>query len=98
MTAQLLEAGYETTFEPKAVSWTVAPDTLRGFIAQRRRWDNSTLVNQIDLIFADKQVFYSYKTSSHNPSLFSVKRAGACLFEYVVGMVLNLVAILAIIY
>jgi cellulose synthase/poly-beta-1,6-N-acetylglucosamine synthase-like glycosyltransferase len=34
LTAQLLEAGYGTTFEPKALSSTVAPDTLKGFIAQ----------------------------------------------------------------
>lgn len=59
LTAQLLEAGYGTSFEPKALSSTVAPDTLRGFIAQRRRWDNSTLVNQIDLIFASKKSVFS---------------------------------------
>ena len=34
LTAQLLEAGYGTTFEPRALSSTVAPDTLKGFIAQ----------------------------------------------------------------
>jgi len=34
LTAQLLEAGYTTSFEPKALSSTVAPDTLKGFIAQ----------------------------------------------------------------
>lgn len=59
LTAQLLEAGYGTSFEPKALSSTVAPDSLKGFIAQRRRWDNSTLVNQIDLIFADKKSVFS---------------------------------------
>ena len=88
LTAQLLEAGYGTSFEPKALSSTIAPDTLEGFIAQvylfsssfffwfpfffalihfrdandllqRRRWDNSTLVNQIDLIFANKQSVFS---------------------------------------
>ena len=88
LTAQLLEAGYGTSFEPKALSSTIAPDTLEGFIAQvylfsssfffwfpfffalihfrdandllqRRRWDNSTLVNQIDLIFAYKQSVFS---------------------------------------
>jgi cellulose synthase/poly-beta-1,6-N-acetylglucosamine synthase-like glycosyltransferase len=54
-----IKIGYGTSFEPKALSWTVAPDTLRGFIAQRRRWDNSTLVNQIDLIFAAKESVFS---------------------------------------
>ncbi len=36
LTAQLLEAGYGTSFEPHALSYTVVPDTLRGFIAQVR--------------------------------------------------------------
>lgn len=59
LTAQLLEAGYGISFEPDALSYTVAPSSLKGFIAQRRRWDNSTLVNQVDLIFADKESVFS---------------------------------------
>lgn len=59
LTAQLLEAGYGTLFEPSALSYTVAPDTLRGFIAQRRRWDNSTVVNQVDLVFAGGDSVFS---------------------------------------
>lgn len=36
LTAQLLEVGYETTFDPRAISSTIVPDSLQGFVAQVR--------------------------------------------------------------
>jgi chitin synthase len=41
---------YKTKFIFRAHAWTIAPDTWKVFLSQRRRWINSTVHNLIELI------------------------------------------------
>lgn len=41
---------YKTKYIFRAHAWTIAPDTWRVFLSQRRRWINSTVHNLIELI------------------------------------------------
>ena len=38
LTYQLLKRGYKSTYEPQAVGYTVAPQKIRNFYIQRKRW------------------------------------------------------------
>lgn len=38
LTYRLLERGYASTYEPRAVGYTAVPETLRAFMRQRTRW------------------------------------------------------------
>ncbi len=41
---------YKTKYLPTAHCWTIAPDTWKVFLSQRRRWINSTVHNLIELV------------------------------------------------
>ncbi|KAL2159425.1 hypothetical protein VTH06DRAFT_2430 [Thermothelomyces fergusii] len=41
---------YKTKYIPRAHAWTIAPDSWKVFLSQRRRWINSTVHNLMELI------------------------------------------------
>jgi poly-beta-1,6 N-acetyl-D-glucosamine synthase len=43
LTIAAQKAGHEVLFDPTAIAWTEAPDTLRGLVKQRFRWSFGTL-------------------------------------------------------
>ena len=43
LTALLLRAGWRIPYEPSAVAWTEAPQTVRDVVRQRRRWSFGTI-------------------------------------------------------
>ena len=43
LTVALLETGGRITYEPQAIAWTEAPETVRDVLKQRRRWSFGTL-------------------------------------------------------
>jgi cellulose synthase/poly-beta-1,6-N-acetylglucosamine synthase-like glycosyltransferase len=43
LTVTLLRAGWRVTYEPKAVTWTEAPERLSEVVKQRRRWSFGTV-------------------------------------------------------
>lgn len=43
LTTVLLRAGWKIPYEPAAVAWTEAPETIRDALKQRRRWSYGTL-------------------------------------------------------
>jgi peptidoglycan-N-acetylglucosamine deacetylase len=43
LTMAVQKAGYRAVFDPEAVAWTEAPDTLKGLAKQRFRWAFGTL-------------------------------------------------------
>jgi Glycosyltransferases, probably involved in cell wall biogenesis len=47
LTTLLIQAGWDTTYVWRAVARTHVPNSLLGFIKQRRRWINSTIVNMV---------------------------------------------------
>jgi len=42
--------GYQTKYISRAQAWTIAPDSWKVFMSQRRRWINSTVHNLVELI------------------------------------------------
>lgn len=43
LTAMLLRAGWRIPYEPSAIAWTEAPQTVRDVVRQRRRWSFGTI-------------------------------------------------------
>ncbi len=43
LTIALLETGGRITYEPRAVAWTEAPETMKDVLKQRRRWSFGTV-------------------------------------------------------
>lgn len=43
MTLEVVHAGYKALYEPRAISWTSAPETFRALGRQRTRWDRGNL-------------------------------------------------------
>jgi cellulose synthase/poly-beta-1,6-N-acetylglucosamine synthase-like glycosyltransferase/peptidoglycan/xylan/chitin deacetylase (PgdA/CDA1 family)/spore germination protein YaaH len=43
LTIAIQKAGYQAVFDPSAIAWTEAPDTLSGLAKQRFRWSFGTL-------------------------------------------------------
>lgn len=41
LTNLILRRGFKVFFEPRAVVWTVAPDTVKGWVVQQLRWSKS---------------------------------------------------------
>ena len=54
LTTLLLSKGYNTHYAQGAISHTVIPDTLYSFLTQQRRWTQSTLSNNVFLLFNKK--------------------------------------------
>ena len=51
MTTLLIQKGYNTRYVQRAISRTVIPDTFDGYVTQQRRWLQSTISNQVVLLF-----------------------------------------------
>lgn len=64
LTWKLLEKGFSVEFEPKAVSYTCVPKTLKGFIIQRARWARG-MIEGFKHVFPFKQgsIYAKYLTS-----------------------------------
>jgi len=46
LTLKMLEKGFRTIYDPRAIAYTEAPDTVTNLLQQRRRWLNATFINQ----------------------------------------------------
>lgn len=57
LTVRFLENGYSTLYEPRAIAYTDCPDNIVQLTMQRRRWNNSTLVNLINMVLSPKLWF-----------------------------------------
>ena len=51
MTTLLIQKGYNTRYVQQAVARTVVPDTFDSYVTQQRRWLQSTISNQVVLLF-----------------------------------------------
>jgi cellulose synthase/poly-beta-1,6-N-acetylglucosamine synthase-like glycosyltransferase/spore germination protein YaaH/peptidoglycan/xylan/chitin deacetylase (PgdA/CDA1 family) len=76
ITLRILEAGYIVTNEPKAIAYTEAPESLKQFMKQRRRWTFGVL-----------QTFWKHKYSlfaKSNRNLGWIALPDILLFKYII--------------
>jgi cellulose synthase/poly-beta-1,6-N-acetylglucosamine synthase-like glycosyltransferase len=53
------DKGLRTLFEPAAVSETVAPQSLRHYLSQRRRWGSNAYFNNYYYLFGEKMIAWT---------------------------------------
>lgn len=76
ITLRILEAGYIVANEPRAIAYTEAPESLKQFMKQRRRWTFGVL-----------QTFWKHKFSlfaKRNRSLGWIALPDILLFKYII--------------
>ncbi len=82
LTVKMLTAGYLINYEPEAIAWTEAPETVNGLVTQRYRWTRGILQS----------------IRKHKYSLWHVKQSGLInsvvlwymVFEAVVWPIMNI--------
>lgn len=60
LTVKMLARGYRVNYEPEAVSWTEAPESITGLITQRYRWTRGILQS----------------LKKHKTALFHIRKSG----------------------
>ncbi|WP_062057166.1 glycosyltransferase family 2 protein [Aquimarina longa] len=53
LTTLLIQKNYKTLYQKKATATTIAPSKTIEFLRQQRRWNNSTIINSIQLLFTN---------------------------------------------
>jgi cellulose synthase/poly-beta-1,6-N-acetylglucosamine synthase-like glycosyltransferase len=54
LTVRMLEQGMTCLYEPSAIAYTECPDSIKLFMLQRRRWNNSTFINLVMMVIRPK--------------------------------------------
>jgi cellulose synthase/poly-beta-1,6-N-acetylglucosamine synthase-like glycosyltransferase/peptidoglycan/xylan/chitin deacetylase (PgdA/CDA1 family) len=89
LTIAIQKAGYRAVFDPDAVAWTEAPDTVAGLAKQRFRWSFGTL-----------QCLWKHSDATLRPryrALGLVALPQAWLFQILLGLVAPFVDLLLIV-